>query len=82
MTPVYNLAQGSPCPLRFHMAAEGAFDLGCGSACLIAAGLVALGAPLSAGILLAIGGPLSTLLLLRRHYAEPAVSSLTTPSRS
>ena len=45
--PAYNLAKRSPCPLRFHLITEAAWDLGCGSACAFAAGLIALGAPMA-----------------------------------
>ena len=40
---VYTLAQRSPCPLRFHILAEGGWDLGTATACFTAAGLVYLG---------------------------------------
>ena len=73
MTPVYNLAKASPCPLRFHMATEGGWDIGCGAACLAAAALTWAGAPLSASILLALGGAgLGFALLLRSYGARRA----------
>lgn len=68
MTPVYNLSKASRCTLRFHIATEGAWDLGCLAGCLIAAGLAALGLPLTVPILtalLAVGG---LVALLFRHY--------------
>jgi hypothetical protein len=73
MTAVYNLAKGSPCALRFHFLTEGAWDLGCGGGCLVAAALTALGAPISVIILMSLAGPVVTLTVLRRHYgrAEP-----------
>jgi MFS transporter, DHA1 family, inner membrane transport protein len=40
---VYALAQHSPCPLRFHIVAEGGWDLGTATACFTAAGLIYLG---------------------------------------
>jgi MFS transporter, DHA1 family, inner membrane transport protein len=43
MSRVYNLAQSSSCPLRFQVAAEGAWDLGLAFGCLLAAGLMWLG---------------------------------------
>jgi hypothetical protein len=70
MTAVYNLAKRSPCVLRFHFMAEGAWDVGGGAGCLTAAVLIALGAPLSAGILLSLLGPLVTLAVLRRYYGR------------
>ena len=72
MTPVYNLAQASPCALRFMVAAEGAWDVGCASGCLVAAALIARGAPLSAVIPLAFLGLGAQALLLHRHYSRSA----------
>jgi hypothetical protein len=68
MTPVYNLAKASPCALRFHIAAEGAWDVGCCAGCLLAALLVAGGAPLSAVMLLGFAGVAGQVFLLRRYY--------------
>jgi hypothetical protein len=68
MTPVYNLAAVSPCALRFHIAAEGGWDIGCGAGCLTAALLVAQGAALASVLPLAFVGLLGMLLLLRRYY--------------
>jgi len=80
-TAVYNQAKRSPCALRFHIAAEGGWDLGGASAGLISAGLLWLGASLGACILLALIGALAAFVLLRRYYAatdtpaEPVVMS-------
>lgn len=68
MTAVYNLAKRSPCPLRFHVMAEGAWDVGCGAGCLAAAGLTALGLPLRAALLLSVAGAVAVLVVLRRYY--------------
>jgi len=68
MTPVYNLAKASPCVFRFHMATEGAWDVGCFLGCVIAAGLVAAHLPLSAPLLLALVPVVLLLLLLARYY--------------
>jgi hypothetical protein len=70
MTAVYNEAQHSPCSLRFHIATEGAWDAGCASSCFVAAGLIALGVPLSYAILLSLIGAFASLILLRRYYSE------------
>jgi DHA1 family inner membrane transport protein len=70
MTAVYNQAKRAPCTLRFHMAAEGAWDVGSASGCLVAALLVALGVPLSVGILLSLIGTAGGFILLRRYYAD------------
>jgi len=73
MTAVYNRAKAAPCVLRFHIATEGGWDLGAGSAALIGAVLLWLGAPMGAAILVSLGGALGGFLLLRRYYAsEPA----------
>ena len=69
MTPIYNLAKASPCPLRFHMATEGGWDIGCASGCLAAAGLIALGVPMSGAILLALAGAAMGFRVLLRSYA-------------
>ncbi len=54
MSNVYNLAQSSSCPLRFQVAAEGAWDMGLALGCLIAAALMWAGfgyfAPLAFGL--------------------------------
>jgi MFS transporter, DHA1 family, inner membrane transport protein len=40
---IYTLARQSPCPLRFHIVAEGGWDIGCCAACLTAAALIHIG---------------------------------------
>ena len=75
MTALYNLAKASPCPLRFHIVTEGAWDIGCGGGCLIAAGFAWAGLPLSAAILLAVPAAGAAAALLCRYYdgvAAPA----------
>jgi hypothetical protein len=80
-TAIYNQAKRSPCPLRFHIAAEGGWDLGSGASALIAAGLLACGLPLGAGILLSLLSVPALLVLLRRYYGasrthgEPVLAS-------
>jgi DHA1 family inner membrane transport protein len=77
MTAVYNAAKASPCPLRFHFAAEGGWDIGGVAACLAAAAVLAVGAPISAAILLALPAiPLQALLLRRSHVRGPAAVPL------
>jgi len=68
MVPIYNLAQRSPCALRFHIAAEGGWDIGCFTGCLAAAGWVASGASLATVIPLGFLGLLGQIVLLRRYY--------------
>jgi MFS family permease len=67
-TASYNLAKASPCPLRFYLAAEAGWDIGCFVACVVTAGMAAAGAPLAAGILLALLGIGSLAALLWRYY--------------
>jgi len=68
MTPIYNRAKASPCPLRFHVGAEGGWDIGCGLGCLAAAAFVAMGQGLAAPILLAFAGGSAAFALLWREY--------------
>jgi DHA1 family inner membrane transport protein len=72
MTRVYNLAKASPCPLRFHMATEGGWDIGCATGCLMAAALTWTHVSLSWSILLALGGAAVGFWLLLRSYASHA----------
>ena len=77
MTAVYNLAKASPCPLRFHIATEGAWDVGCGSGALTAAALAAAGVSLALAILLALpAAALSAWLLWRYYGADPAAGEI------
>jgi hypothetical protein len=69
MTAVYNLAKASPCPLRFNIVTEGAWDLGCGGAFLAAAALVRAGAPLPLTLLMGLPSAAILAGLLRRCYA-------------
>lgn len=81
MTAVYNLAQSSPCPLRFHIATEGGWDAGGASGALTAAALLWAGAPFWAAILLGLVGTSAAFVLLRRYYgahgAAAAVAQIT-----
>jgi MFS transporter, DHA1 family, inner membrane transport protein len=69
MTAVYNLAKSSPCPLRFHMATEAGWDVGCFTVLIIGAGMIAYGVPAGAAVLLALPAVGLTGVLLRRQYA-------------
>jgi hypothetical protein len=80
MTAVYNQAKRSVCTLRFHVATEGAWDVGCGGGCLVAALLSALGVSLSVAILLSLLGAAALFVLLRRYYgSHPAVTMVAVP---
>ncbi|MBW8813239.1 MAG: hypothetical protein JF588_07410 [Caulobacterales bacterium] len=72
MTPVYNLAKASPCPLRFHIATEGGWDLGCASGCLAAAVIAGAGYSLAGAILLGLVAAVGAFALLWRQYGAIA----------
>lgn len=65
---IYNLAKASPCPLRFQIASEAGWDLGCMAGCLTAAGLAALGVPLPLTMLLALPGLAVAVRVLWRYF--------------
>jgi hypothetical protein len=69
MTAVYNQAKRSPCVMRFHIAAEGGWDIGVTTGLSASALLVWLGVPVARTILLSLVGAAFTLALLRRYYA-------------
>ena len=73
-TPTYNMAKASPCSLRFQMATEGGWDVGCFAGCLVAAGLSATGFSLSVAILTALPVLAAGALLLRRYYGRKPAS--------
>jgi len=77
MTAIYNLAKASPCPYRFHVAAEGAWDAGCAGGALTAAALAASGAPMALAILGALPAAAIAAWLLWRYYgAHPALGGV------
>jgi MFS transporter, DHA1 family, inner membrane transport protein len=76
MTAIYNQAKGSPCALRFHIAAEGGWDAGAASGCMVAAALLWAGAPVSLGILLSLLGTAAIFVLLRRYYGKISFKAL------
>ena len=70
MTAVYNLAKSSPCPLRFHIATEGGWDIGCFTVLLVSAWLIGGGVPAGVSVLLALPALVAIAVMLRRHYAR------------
>jgi hypothetical protein len=76
MARVYNLSKASPCPLRFHIATEGGWDIGCGLGCLSAAALTWTGAPMGTAILLALLGGAAAFVMLMRSYATAAAAAV------
>jgi hypothetical protein len=69
MTAVYNQAKRSPCVLRFHIAAEGGWDIGVTTGLSFAAVLVWLGLPIAYGILISLVGAITVFYLLHRYFA-------------
>ncbi|HEY3888882.1 MAG TPA: MFS transporter [Caulobacteraceae bacterium] len=68
---ISNLAKASPCPMRFYIASEGAWDVGGVFGCLVAAALAAFGVSLSVCILLALPALAVAARLLGGYYASP-----------
>ncbi|HEX3919085.1 MAG TPA: MFS transporter [Caulobacteraceae bacterium] len=76
-TPFYNLAQASPCTFRYNIAAEGAWDVGCGAGALAGAGIYSLGGSLSLAILMALPAVLGIFWMLWRYYgAHPSAGGV------
>jgi MFS transporter, DHA1 family, inner membrane transport protein len=53
---IYDLARQSPCPLRYHIVAEGGWDLGTAVGCLVSATLIYLGFSYFLPLLVALFG--------------------------
>jgi MFS transporter, DHA1 family, inner membrane transport protein len=70
MTAVYNQAKRSPCVLRFHIAAEGGWDIGVTAALGLAALITWLGLSIAYGIALAFVGAAIVFVLARRYYRD------------
>ena len=69
-TAMYNMAKLSPCALRFNMASEGGWDVGCFFGCLAAAAAYHSGLSLSVGILQGVPACIVSVWLLRRYYGR------------
>jgi len=67
-TALYNIGKAAPCPFRFNVALEGAWDSGCVLFCLVAAGLISLGVSPRFVMLLALPGLATAAGLLWRYY--------------
>lgn len=72
MTAVYNQAKRSPCALRFHIFAEGGWDVGYAVGCSLGAAIVAMGFSLRYAILLALIGITAVGMILYRYYGAHA----------
>ncbi len=68
MTAVYNQAKAAPCVLRFHLAAEGGFDIGCAGGCMAAAAVLWAQLPIALAILPGLSGAAAMAALLRHAY--------------
>jgi MFS family permease len=72
MTSIYNLAKASPCPFRFNVATEGAWDVGCAGGALTAAAISSSGVSMAFALLAALpAAALAALLLWRYYRANP-----------
>jgi hypothetical protein len=58
--------------LRFHVATESAWDAGCGSAAVLAAGIASSGASLAWVVLLALPATACQIWVLQRYYHRHA----------
>ncbi len=70
MTAVYNSAKRSACVLRFHIAAEGGWDIGVSTALSLAALITWLGFSIAWGIALAFIGAVFVFAQLQRYYRD------------
>lgn len=70
LAPLYAMARASACPLRFAMATEAGWDMGCALVCLIAAATLALGATFALPILTGLAGVATVTTMLTRWYAR------------
>jgi MFS family permease len=71
LAPLYAMARRSACPLRFAMATEAGWDMGCALACLLAAGALALGASYAWPILAGLAGVATVMQMLAHWYRQP-----------
>jgi len=75
MAPLYTMAKASPCPLRFSVATEAGWDLGCAGSCLVGAAIIAIGHTFVAPILIGLTGVSIAFALLWRRYGQPAAAN-------
>jgi hypothetical protein len=76
MTAVYNQAKRSPCVMRFHIAAEGGWDVGVSTGLMLAALLAWLGYSIAFGILISLAGAAAVFVLLHRYYARHSAEAI------
>ena len=70
MTAVYNNAKRSPCVLRYHIAAEGGWDVGLTAGLSVAAAITALGIDIGWAVATAALGAAIVFVLLHRYYTR------------
>lgn len=75
LSPLYAMAKQSSSTLRFNMATEGGWDLGCSCACLAAAAVLAVGLGYSLPILLGLGGIAAIARGLTGWYRKAAATA-------
>jgi MFS transporter, DHA1 family, inner membrane transport protein len=66
---LYDLAKQSPCTLRYHVVAEGGWDIGCALACLIAAGMIWMGLPFFWPLILSVIASYAGYVVMSRSFA-------------
>lgn len=74
LSPLYAMAQRSQCTLRFNMATEGGWDLGCSVAALVAAIILGTGFGYTLPILLGLGAIAAIWRGLMQWYRQSAIA--------
>lgn len=74
LSPLYAMAQRSQCTLRFNMATEGGWDLGCSTAALVAAAILHMGFGYTLPILLGLGAIGAIWWGLAQWYRQPSAA--------
>lgn len=74
LSPLYAMAQRSQCTLRFNMATEGGWDLGCSAAALVAAAILSMGHGYTAPILLGLAALGAISWGLVQWYRQPVMA--------
>jgi MFS transporter, DHA1 family, inner membrane transport protein len=69
---MYQLAKQSACPLRYHIVAEGGWDLGTGVSCALSALLISLGFSFFLPLLVALAGCALGYVVVTRSYETVA----------
>jgi MFS transporter, DHA1 family, inner membrane transport protein len=72
---VYNLARQSPCPLRFHIVAEGGWDLGMAVGCGLAALMIYFGFGFFWPLAIGIAGCVLGYVVLTGSFGDQSVES-------